>query len=205
MNLKLFTAIFFLSSAAIVYMIGKPKLSKEYQFLMEANPWGTGNSDALLLTGSILTSPDTVWQDLIIANKESFTGTGKLNGWNVIDTFIKPFYVQAGESSVRVELKEVPNRGTKLSVIALEERNDKQRHMRMKGLKAGSQLTLLGNFNKETQLFEVAYAYAGYEEDYRALLAEGALLINQIIIVLLCIGFVFLGWHFWSKKNKSTN
>ena len=113
MNLKLFAAIFFLSFGAVVYMIGKPKLSKEFQALETAQAWNGGGqpqeSELLLLTGAIAASQDSIWDGFVVANRELFTGTGKLNGWKVDKAFLNPFYLKAEKGMVKVQLKEVPD------------------------------------------------------------------------------------------------
>ncbi len=203
MNLKLFAAIFFLLLGFVLYFTGKPKLSKEYEALRTAEVWQrkTTPDEWVLVTGKILPRTDTTWQDLIVANHERFTGTGKLNGWKADKTFLRPFAVQTEGARVMVSLSEVPDRGEQLTVIPLEERTERNRRIRLKGLKAGSTLTVVGRYSMEKQQVEGVYAYAGTVAAYQRLLEAGGKVIHQIVAVVGGIGLVFLLWHFISKKK----
>lgn len=211
MNLKLFFSIFLLSASFLLYAMGKPALLKEHRMLETAVLWAGDSpeklsADYLILTGKVVsTDSAAAWQGLVLANREDFTGTGRLNGWKVTEKQVAPFFLDTEKGKrLKVKLQKIPHRGKEIRVIPLEERTEKNRHIRLRGLAKNSRLTLVGKYDEKAQLFRATYSYAGTLTDYRILLEKGAKVLNQLAIALALPGLLLLGWHLARRKKNRT-
>jgi hypothetical protein len=199
-----FLAIFFLVAGSMLYMFGKPKLGKEQRLWEESLDWTSDMPDvghALRIEGIVIEENPALVEGLVLAYREEFTGTGKYNGWKPVESFLQPLVVRQGNKTIRLEIEEVPDRGSELSIVPTEERTERDMHIRYKGLRPGTTVSALGHVTALDPLtVQVDFLYAGSGEKHLALLENGQQVLNLICGSLAGIGVVFLVLFIWRKK-----
>ncbi|MEN7548027.1 hypothetical protein AAG747_08905 [Rapidithrix thailandica] len=204
MRLKLIFGILFLGFGVILYLIGKPALHTEYAHLQEATALDTAKpaeGQRVWVEGKVSADNPLLVKDFVVANKEDYTGTGKLNGWKVVQEYLQEIKVVTPSNTLQVVFSEVPTRGTEQTVVSTEARTEKGRHIRYRGVTAQSTVTFIGEVQKVAPLkVKAEHVYVGKLSDYQKMLDEGNELINYICGGLALIGLLLALWHFASRR-----
>lgn len=189
MNARVVIGILFTVIALTLYGVGKPKLSKELNYLKEASESHNGK---VLVEGEVAVENDTLQGFFVIASKEKFTGAGKHRGFKPVEQKLQPVILKTEEGNQTLLFKEAPYRGEQVAHFLLEETTSSNAPIQWQGVKRGAHLIVLGE-KKESNI-EVKYSFAGTMEQYLSLLHEGITMLTQICIGLSLIGLPLLVW-----------
>ncbi|WP_281613836.1 hypothetical protein [Flammeovirga sp. SubArs3] len=189
MNVRLVIGIILTGIALTLYGVGKPKLSKESDYLTEALQ---GSENKYIVEGVVAEDNPTVVDFLVLASKEEFTGAGKHNGFKSVETKLQPIKVKTPKGIETLIFEDVPWRGEEVAHILLDEKTQSNAPIQWLGLKKGVNIIALGE--KSNSEVHVKYAYVGTLPDYLTLLEEGGTWLTYICLGLAVIGIPLLIW-----------
>ncbi|PWJ40234.1 hypothetical protein [Sediminitomix flava] len=205
--MRLAGGIFFIVLSIVLYFYSVPKLNKEFEIYEKAvttTPFSEG--DTVFINGKVSNTNPKLVKNLCIGSKEVFKSFGKYNGFSPIEFYVPEFLtVNFNSDSVKVNFKEIPFRGSKVTHIPLEEKTEENTAIRLKGLKANAPILLIGTVN-EDQTVDVMYSFSGSLEEYQSYIHEnGKGLVMQICGSVGLIGalLVILGIFGRKKKRKA--
>ncbi|AZQ61475.1 hypothetical protein EI427_04305 [Flammeovirga pectinis] len=192
MNIRLVFGIVLTGIAVLLYGVGKPKLSKEKNYLDKAE---VNEEQFVIFNGIIDSSNIPLEQFLVVASKEEFTGAGKHRGFKPVEQKLQPVTINKGTDTLLFE--EAPYRGEMIAHILLDEVTSSNSPIQWQGIKQGTPLVGIGK--RENKHINVMYSYAGAYSDYVELLTYGSRLLTQICFGLGIVGLPLLIWGFIKK------
>ncbi|NME66640.1 hypothetical protein [Flammeovirga aprica] len=189
MNFRIVIGILLTGIALTLYGVGKPRLSKELDYLEDALENKEGK---VFLEGTVSPQNDTIQNFFVLASKEEFTGAGKHRGFKPIQQQLQTLKLQTSSGIQLLEFEEAPFRGEEIAHVLLEEKTSSNAPIQWQGVKQNARLLVLGEQKGET--VAVKYSYAGEKENYIQLLEEGVKLLTQICVGLGILGIPLLVW-----------
>ncbi|GAA4835148.1 hypothetical protein [Algivirga pacifica] len=197
--MKIGIGTFFIILALLLFGIGKPKFSKEYEDYKSASH--TISEGTVYLNGKVAPTTPNLIKDLVYGFKGEFTGFGKYNGFKPVELYEQtvPFITEDGKN-ISLVFAQPPHRGQFIIKHMLPEKTHNNTAIVLQGIRKNSMLNVLGEMKGDT--LQVNYSYVDTPKAYKEFVEGGNSILNQVFAGLLATGLLFLFWGFLSRQKK---